>query len=453
MPYRLSPFLALLLCLSACSDSHWHPDPASSDAKSLKIAVFWSSAGNEQNYSASQEAAKLAQDTPEVKALQDFVQLEPREDAESVEQAIEYARRIRDDPEVLAVVGHSYSGTTRAALPIYEQAGIPVLIPTATSPYVMYKFDQHADWPSVGELEDRESRYTTFRNAFRLIPSDVPSQVEAIETTTLRLLGVKTEESPNPSPPANPSAKKPKIMLVCDVTRRNGAFVYTRPICESLLHERNPQRSIATYVARYKEIDAETVDVWEMVTEIHAVMRKEEAKRIVFVGYSELARVLLEELQERSESVKDEMRKYTFIMSEACLSNELLDFGATLYVTSPFNPSRVVKCVPNLEKVLKEKNIVPSAEAYVYDAVVILAKAAGACKAKSQLGRECVLDYLQENGDNLPGQCEQYWIGKGERKAAPYYVYTSCGGELKPTWEIGNDNDIYEKWPCQQRAK
>ena len=453
MPDRLTPFLVLLLCLSACSDSHWHPDPASSDAKTLKIAVFGSSAGNEQNYSASHEAADLAQQSPEVKALQDSVKFEPREDAESIAQAIDYARRIRDDPDVLAVVGHSYSGTTRAALPIYEQAGIPVLIATATSPYVMYKFDEQGAWPGVAELENREAPYPRFRNAFRLIPSDVPSQVEAIEAATLKLLGAKAEEERNPQPTPNPPPKKPKVMLVCDVTKRNGAEVYTRPICEALLHERNPQLSIANYVSRYKEIDADTVDVWEMVTEIHAVMRNEQAKRIVFVGYAELARVLLEELKERSESVKDDMSKYSFIMSEACLSNELLDFGATLYVTSPFNPSRVLKCLPKLQDMVREKNIVPSAEAYTYDAVVILAKAANECKAKNQLGRECVLDYLQQNGDNLPGQCEKYWIGNGERKAAPYYVYASCRGELRPTWEIGTEHEIYEKWPCQQNAR
>lgn len=452
MPYRLSPFLVLLLCLSACSDSHWHPDPASSDAKSLKIAVFGSAAGDEQSYNASAQAAKLAQDNDDVKALQGYVTIEQREDAESLAQAVDDARRIRDDPDVLAVVGHSYSGTTRAALPIYEQAGIPVMMPTATSPYVMYKFDEHGAWPNFSELENREAPYPRFRNAFRLIPSDVPSQVEAIEATTRKSLKLKPEEEPNPQPDSAEPAKRPRIMLVCDVTKRNGANVYTQPICQSLLRD-STGHSIAKYIARYREYDVDTVDVWAMVTEIHAVMRSETSKQIVFVGYPELARMLLEELTERSNPVSDNMKSYTFIMSEACLSNELLQFGATLYVTSPFNRSRVEQCLPQLKQIEHDKNVVLSAEGYAYDAIVILAKAANQCKTKNQLGRECVLDYLQLNGDNLPGKCESYWIGNGERKAAPYYVYANCGGELKQTGEVGTEHEIYEKWSCQQSAR
>ena len=452
MPYRLSPFLVLLLCLSACSDGHWHPDPASSDAKTLKIAVFGSTAGNDQNYSASHEGAELATNSKEFIAIKNSVTIDQRNDAESVDKAIEEARRIRDDPDVLAVVGHSYSGTTRAALPVYEQAGIPVIVTTATSPYVMYKFEEHGNWPSVERLESREAPYPRFRNAFRLIPSDVPSQVEAIEAATRKLLHFKQEDDDHPQsqPADNQPARKLKVMLICDMTKRNGADVYTRPICDSLQHDNGPS-SIANYIARYKELDADTVDVWELITEIHAVMRSENEKHIVFVGYPEMARVMLEELQERSPGTKDQMSRYTFIMSEACLSNELLDFGAQIYVTSPFNPSKVLKCLGGLKDEARKKKIVASAEAYAYDAVIILSKAAGACRAKNQLGRECVLQYLQENADNLPGECEQYWIGNGERKAAPYYVYAGCGGELTQTWKIGPEHEIYDERPCQRQ--
>jgi hypothetical protein len=103
---------------------------------------------------------------------------------------------------------------------------------------------------------------------------------------------------------------------------------------------------------------------------------------------------------------------------------------------------------------LQKETIIPSVEAYAYDAIVILSKAAGECKAKARLSRECVMEYLQENGDALPGQCEKYLIGRGERKAAPYYVYSGCGGNLQPTWEIaGEHEEIYEKWPCKQGSK
>jgi len=38
------------------------------------------------------------------------------------------------DPTVVAVAGHLFSGATAAAIPIYEEAGIPMLSPSATNP-------------------------------------------------------------------------------------------------------------------------------------------------------------------------------------------------------------------------------------------------------------------------------------------------------------------------------
>lgn len=44
------------------------------------------------------------------------------------------AREIVDDPQILAVVGPGYSGETKAAMPIFERAGLPVITASATNP-------------------------------------------------------------------------------------------------------------------------------------------------------------------------------------------------------------------------------------------------------------------------------------------------------------------------------
>jgi hypothetical protein len=190
------------------------------------------------------------------------------------------------------------------------------------------------------------------------------------------------------------------------------------------------------------------------VTEIHALMNAQQHKWIVFVGYPELARVLLEELRERARVTGEKMSSYTLIMSEACLTNDLLGFGASIYVTSPYNPSRALQCVPGLQETLRKINVIPSAEAYAFDAIFILSHAVAECKESGHLERECVRQYLQTNGDNLTGHCERYHIGAGERRDAPYYVYSSCKGKLQPRWEIGTDQESPdERWPCTANSE
>ncbi|MEN6482315.1 MAG: ABC transporter substrate-binding protein, partial [Anaerolineaceae bacterium] len=44
------------------------------------------------------------------------------------------ANKLVSDPTVVAIPGHIFSGSTEAAMPIYEKAGLPMLSPSATNP-------------------------------------------------------------------------------------------------------------------------------------------------------------------------------------------------------------------------------------------------------------------------------------------------------------------------------
>lgn len=44
------------------------------------------------------------------------------------------ANKLATDPTVVAIPGHIFSGSTEAAIPVYEKAGIPMLSPSATNP-------------------------------------------------------------------------------------------------------------------------------------------------------------------------------------------------------------------------------------------------------------------------------------------------------------------------------
>lgn len=51
-----------------------------------------------------------------------------------VDRATVLARQIVDDAQVIGVVGPIFSGETDAVMPVFEQAGLPVLTPSATNP-------------------------------------------------------------------------------------------------------------------------------------------------------------------------------------------------------------------------------------------------------------------------------------------------------------------------------
>src|SRR5581483_507313 len=84
-----------------------------------------------------------------------------------------------------------------------------------------------------------------------------------------------------------------KAMIVCETTKRIGSDFYTRPMCDAL--RRSQDRDFNALIAGYREIDLDTGDIWGLVTEIHAV----HPQLIIFLGYPEFARNLMQELKER----------------------------------------------------------------------------------------------------------------------------------------------------------
>lgn len=61
-----------------------------------------------------------------------FVQV-PQDDEASPEVAATVAQKLVSDPQVVAVVGHLFSGATKAAMPTYAGAKVPMASPSATA--------------------------------------------------------------------------------------------------------------------------------------------------------------------------------------------------------------------------------------------------------------------------------------------------------------------------------
>ncbi len=125
--------LIALAFVSACGSA------SQPESETIKIGFFGPlSGGSASDGTNSLNAAKLAisqanaKQTVPGKTFELVVyddQLEPN-------QAITVAQKLVTDDKVRAVIGGSYSSTTRAAAPIFQQAGIPMLAAYATHPEV-----------------------------------------------------------------------------------------------------------------------------------------------------------------------------------------------------------------------------------------------------------------------------------------------------------------------------
>jgi branched-chain amino acid transport system substrate-binding protein len=79
------------------------------------------------------QAAKIA--VTDAGQFQGFsFELDAQDDGGSAEGGASVANKFVADPQFVAIEGHIFSGATKAAMPIYEAAGIPMMSPSATNP-------------------------------------------------------------------------------------------------------------------------------------------------------------------------------------------------------------------------------------------------------------------------------------------------------------------------------
>lgn len=138
--------LMLLFLLSSVLTVHAQaPDLCQTDehgcarfapGESIKLAIAAPLTGDSANiglsYSqAMQLAIALANEEPLFGFS--FAQVDENDRGTS-EGGAASAERLAADPGVAAIVGHAFSGASRAAIPIYEAAGIPMVSASATNP-------------------------------------------------------------------------------------------------------------------------------------------------------------------------------------------------------------------------------------------------------------------------------------------------------------------------------
>jgi branched-chain amino acid transport system substrate-binding protein len=100
----------------------------------IKIAFVGPNTGDYSSFGIdmTRGAELAAKAHPEVKGFE--IELLSEDTQGTPEQGASVANKLAADPQVVAIDGHSFSGSTEVAIPIYGDAGIVMLSPSATNP-------------------------------------------------------------------------------------------------------------------------------------------------------------------------------------------------------------------------------------------------------------------------------------------------------------------------------
>lgn len=306
--------------------------------------------------------------SPSAAGLRRRTRLQLLDDRGVEAEARKRAQRLQFDPSLLAVIGHSSSGTTAAAATSYEEAGIPLLMPIATSPSVRS------------------------RTAFRLPLDDRNGQAPALADFVLSNLNAK------------------KVSIVADTTEEARKYTDTLTnLFRALLPSRNFSWS--------ETVDSKTSNfpgVAESLVANHPDV-------IVFVGYASTAVLFLEALNKAYAPVPD---RPTLVLTDGSISEDIRPGLLRVFLSSPAPVVTLTECnTSDARAFLKAfQETRPNFESFGYDAILILGQALEECENRHEISRSCLVFQLQHA--RFQGICNAYVFQNGENQDGQYTIYS-----------------------------
>jgi ABC-type branched-subunit amino acid transport system substrate-binding protein len=325
--------------------------------------------------------------------------LVPFDDEDADKAAKSEAEEIQNNPRVLAVIGHSLSGTTRAAADAYAQARIPFVIPIATG-------QATAEKPV---------------DTFRLRPSDNRAQAPAIVYLVSAIAKAKVDQR------IIDSDSSMKVHLVISAEPESKAYA-------------DPLANAITKLLKENKYGPDGVSPLGKanLSEVIADLKTQHDQKdvIVVCAYPSLANRFMAEFA--AAYTNDSTRtKPTLIFSEAATDIERTDLPFVIYRTVPEDVSRCHSTVG--------AQTARSAEFIAgFDAVDLISVAIQLC-GKS-VSRACVADKLQ-NTAALPGACHGYSFRDGESILSSYFVFKSKNAPVLPQFAAvaaSSNSDTFE---------
>ncbi len=385
----------------------------------------------------------------EIKEIRKYIKLVPYNDKQKIEKAKILANKIVQNPNLIAVIGHTSSGTTKATVRTYANSGIPVLTP-ASSPWVMYP--DHDE-----EIADTIPDEEKMDNIFRIIPGDELAQAPAIAFFSRKLEMEKILIIRQDSEAAR-TYSKPLCGKIGKILKNLNVEVTIDGISNSTenqlrLEEKNNQlknqsnlEKIEKFLKVFKETDkAENSPIPETKNKrnenkylqttsqkpLSTTLKSFEPNGIIYCGYGETAKDLMKELG-RIYKTSSSLTKPPIIFSEG-ISNVPMtkkEFGdfKEIYMAYPFSEidEQEIQSVEPTEKKktgidFLQKYKPNNAEILGYDSMLILSQGIVECIKKEKIiSRVCIMDKLKTA--DFVGAIKTYYFVNGENKLPRYNV-------------------------------
>ena len=143
LTFILSVLMAASILLTACGGTAAAPAVCKSDAagcavfaagQTVKIGMGAPMTGDNASFGKDISSAAMLAVSDAGKFKGFAFELVAQDDGGNAEGGAAVANKLVADPQVVAIAGHIFSGATKAAMPIYEAANIPMMSPSATNP-------------------------------------------------------------------------------------------------------------------------------------------------------------------------------------------------------------------------------------------------------------------------------------------------------------------------------
>ncbi len=383
--------------------------------------------------------ADAAYRSQRVSAARKYFTIQYRNDKEgsNSEAPAEVARQIQGDITSLAVIGHTATDTTRLALPLYAEAGIPLLMPVATSPLadrplsmpVATGPDANRPLPQAHSAADSAGQSyfgvlanlfsdthwdNTKRqdNAFRLIPNDSYTQGPAIAFVARNL------------------ARDGEFVLVADFIDDDKD--YAQNLSDLVKKSLGAPAPVSLFLDKtdLEEVyrDKTTAPLKDPVV---AQILRSDPKLIVFCGTKERAKALIDGVRRRCRQSGKACPR--FLLSDSSRTLTPAPEDANVYVMFPVPGAcdASYRCAPadvnNLHSVSVYAGV-QSYEMFAYDSILLLSHAIDeVLAAKKPISRGTLAEAMRKT-TTFPGVEVPYLFVAGENVHANYYVFSSGPG-------------------------
>jgi len=315
------------------------------------------------------------------------------------------ARELVSDPATLIVIGHSITGTTRAAIRTYTQAGVPVILPAATSPRATCPpHSPFLGWLGWLDPDFSEARSPT---AFRIIANDRDGQVPAMLYALNHILHKPSKD----------------VFVVADARGNNKD--YAVPLAEMVAkhltsHTPCVPKNLCAVID--EQGAAQNLEPGKTLGDYLTA-----AKAIVYAGTNVGAEKFF---KENTSALAGDGSEHFVLLSDGTRNTQLEalkippNIHLLLTFPAPYFSEKDPDITPDQKRLIKEatSNSNQSYEMYGFDAMLMIANA---LKQSKLLDRKELLSLLKKS---LPFQGldgDYYSMDNGENTYGRYSLYTN----------------------------